>query len=535
MLRHTRRLILVSLIVILPACKGDNATQWDFGPPDAAVGEGLRFNDLLAFENMVTGDMGSDIYVDPNDWDGDGLTNDEEKKLGTNPHSKDSDNDGVDDKTEVGGDPSKPKDSDNDGKPDAIEPSNFDSDKDGTNDSLDTNDNDGPCSEAGSSGPPRLFFNATRGKVSGKVQDLHLTKACSPYKVLGDYLWFIEGAKLTSEAGVEVRFGAAAALKFGNHNTTAIMDVKGTAAAPVIMRADSLNPTKGYWRGIVMTNGGTLRMEHVSVTWAGGPTLSADAAASLLIKVATSISLTSCTFSNGAGYGIHAAFSLPTATLFTSFSKNAFTALKYSAALNINHLGEIASDNQFGSVNAGGVVHVSDGTVSRKANWKNLNVPYVFDEASINVNAKLTIAKGATLYFKPDTLVLVGYSGTGSLHIMGESGSPVIFKTQKGGPGSWQGLMLAGGSNTLNYLQLTGGGKSNFQSIESALYVDKTANLATSNTSISNSSGYGVYYFRANNGCTTAKPDDYTYGAGITSCKFFCLDEKNGAGTCLKK
>ena len=531
----TRLLLLSLLILSLSACKGDNAAQWDFGPPDAAVGEGLRFQDMLAHENMSTADMGSDIHVDPNDWDGDGLTNDEEKKLGTNPKSKDSDNDGIDDKTEVGGDTSKPKDSDNDGKPDAIEPSNFDSDKDGINDSQDANDNDGKCSDTGADGPPRLFFNVTRSKVSGKTQDLHLTKACSPYKVMGDYLWFIEGSKLTSEPGVEVRFGASAMLKFGNHNTTAILDLKGTAASPIILRADSLNPTKGFWRGIVMENGGTLKMEHVSVTWAGGPTLSADAAASLLVKVATSISLTSCTFSNGAGYGVHASFSLPTATLFTNFTKNAFTALKYSAALNINHLGELASDNQFGSINAGGVVHVTDGTVSRVASWKNLGVPYVFNEASLNINAKLTIAAGTDLVFKPDTLVLVGYQGTGSLHAMGVSGSAITFKTVKGGPGSWQGLMLAGGNNTLNYLNLTGGGKSNFQSVESALYVDKGANLATSGSIISNSTGYGVYYFRSNKGCNSVKPDDYTYGVGISKCKFYCVDDTNDPGLCLKK
>ena len=96
--------------------------------------------------------------------------------------------------------------------------------------------------------------------------------------------------------------------------------------------------------------------------------------------------------------------------------------------------------------------------------------------------------------------------------------------------------MLYGGNNTLNYLQLTGGGKSNFQSVESALYVDKTANIATSGTTISNSSGYGVYYYRTGlTACATASPDDFSYGAGISKCKFFCVDDSTGSGTCKKQ
>ena len=95
--------------------------------------------------------------------------------------------------------------------------------------------------------------------------------------------------------------------------------------------------------------------------------------------------------------------------------------------------------------------------------------------------------------------------------------------------------MLYGGNSTLNYLQLTGGGLINFQSVQSALYVDKTANIGTSGTTISNSSGYGVYYYRTGTGCTNANPDDFTYGAGISKCKFFCVDDNTGSGSCKKQ
>ncbi len=493
-----------------------------------AVGEGLRFLDLVAHEFTVTGDGGGgqkDIYVDPNDWDGDGLTNDQEKKLGTNPKSKDSDNDGVDDKTEIG-DVNNPKDSDGDGKKDAIEPDDFDTDNDGIFDSKDKNDDDGPCSTKGKDGPPRLFYD----KVSSK--DIHLTKKCSPYKVVGSHLWMIQKAKLSSEAGVTVLFAPAAALKVGNTTTTGALDLKGSPQEPVLLKADSQAPKKGFWRGVVVENGTALALQNVSISWAGGPTNSIDAASSMLVKAASSISLSSCTFSGSPGYGLHAAFTKHAATLFTAFNKNAFTDLLYSAALNINHLGEIQNDNQFGS---GGEVHVSDGTVARSATWKSIGVPYKFKETTINVDAALTIREGATLIFAPDTIFLVGYNNKGNLKALGTQSAKVTFKTVKGSPGSWQGLMLTSGSSTLNNVQIMGAGKTNYQSVQSALYLDQAASLTTVGTHISNSSGMGVYYFRFKSGCTGVNPDTFTYGVGITSCKFFCLDEINGQGVCLKK
>ena len=43
----------------------------------------------------------ANIDVDKSDYDGDGLSNLQEKKLGTDPKKTDTDNDGIDDGTEV--------------------------------------------------------------------------------------------------------------------------------------------------------------------------------------------------------------------------------------------------------------------------------------------------------------------------------------------------------------------------------------------------------------------------------------------------
>ncbi|MGC9399594.1 MAG: CARDB domain-containing protein [Anaerolineae bacterium] len=100
------------------------------------------------------------------DSDGDGLTDDEEAALGTDPNDTDSDGDGVSDGVEVG-DPSAPPDTDGDGTLDALDPdddgdgiptvdedvngdgdpTNDDTDGDGIPNYLDPDDEDGPLGD----------------------------------------------------------------------------------------------------------------------------------------------------------------------------------------------------------------------------------------------------------------------------------------------------------------------------------------------------------------------------------------------------
>ncbi len=81
-------------------------------------------------------DCGGDLCIEAtcqqsdSDYDGDGLLNNFEKSIGTDPSKKDSDADGIDDGVEVGADTGHPKDSNANGIPDALESNIGDKDQD---------------------------------------------------------------------------------------------------------------------------------------------------------------------------------------------------------------------------------------------------------------------------------------------------------------------------------------------------------------------------------------------------------------------
>jgi len=522
------RWITILAVMVFGACSGNNGGS-DASPFDSCPGcEGLRFPDGVAPEGgFVDGspDGSADSYVDPNDWDGDGLSNDVEQQLGLNPNNKDTDNDGQEDGQEVG-DPQSPTDSDGDGKIDAKEPSDFDSDLDGTMDSQDKDDTDGKCGNV-----QRLFILATLSL------DTTLAASCSPYKVLGS-LTVNDGATLTVAADVTVQFGPAATLFVGDNATTGGLTLAGqknlTTVHPVILTADTTQPKKSFWRGVVLENGKGLTLSHATVQYGGGPTGGGDPRALLLVKSANSISLNNSTLQHGHGHGLHATLKNGGGKLFLGFKNNNFGDLDHAAALNIKHLGEIESGNNFGVEGSGGEVNVSEGTVDQDATWQEIGVPYVFSEASITVDANLALQAGVKLIVPANAAVYVGYN-SGKLVVSGTASSPVIFTSQPNAAGTWQGIMLQGGNNNLQHLRVIGAGKNSSVPMEAALYIGVYAGVSVKDIVTSNSSGYGVYYYRAGDECSQVPTAEFGFTGTIAQCGLFCVDDNNNPGACLKQ
>ncbi|SEB00615.1 Alpha-tubulin suppressor [Thiothrix caldifontis] len=107
--------------------------------------DALESDDTDADSDGVKDEFDADDTTGSNDSDNDGLTNAQEKLLGTNPLSDDTDGDGKLDAAEVGADLAHPTDTDHDGKIDAVESATLDTDSDGVKDELDADipDTDG--------------------------------------------------------------------------------------------------------------------------------------------------------------------------------------------------------------------------------------------------------------------------------------------------------------------------------------------------------------------------------------------------------
>lgn len=97
------------------------------------------------------------------------------------------------------------------------------------------------------------------------------TSTGGPYIVTSD-ITVENGAMLTIDAGVEVRFGAGLGLTVGVGATSkGTLDVNGTAADPVEFVSDATSPAAGDWLGLVFsTHDAGSTIEHATVRHAGG-------------------------------------------------------------------------------------------------------------------------------------------------------------------------------------------------------------------------------------------------------------------------
>ncbi|MCB0554124.1 MAG: hypothetical protein KDD02_11275, partial [Phaeodactylibacter sp.] len=128
---------------------GDNDGIIDALDSATADADGDGVND--EFDPANTDPCIPDINAGPCDQDNDGLTNDKESGLGTDPTNPDTDGDGENDGLEMGPDPNIPLDGDNDGIIDALDSSIADADNDGVNDEFDPANND-PCIPSATAG-----------------------------------------------------------------------------------------------------------------------------------------------------------------------------------------------------------------------------------------------------------------------------------------------------------------------------------------------------------------------------------------------
>lgn len=115
----------------------------------------------------------------------------------------------------------------------------------------------------------------------------------------------VQGAStpvLTLEAGMALRFAADKGIWVGYGDPGKLV-VNGTAAAHVTMTSMASTPVAGDWQGIIVWNNSQATLAYADIAYAGGyGSVAGGVAANSNDAV---VSLTNCSISNSAGYGVY--------------------------------------------------------------------------------------------------------------------------------------------------------------------------------------------------------------------------------------
>jgi hypothetical protein len=273
---------------------------------------------------------------------------------------------------------------------------------------------------------------------AGRVnQDITLTKACSPYQQPGGGIDVIDGATLTIEAGVELRFSGTDWLEVGAGGEPGRMIAKGTPQEPILFTFGSPEPT---WLG-VWFHSGTLPgsvLSNAVIRGAGGD--NRHSKPNLLMGCLTltgvkpgALSIDALTVQNCRNGGVRMNNS------HVQLGALSFVDTTQGYVLDAQSVGNLSAAAQYR-----GVTHnlLLGGTVAEDARWLAQAVPY-FVEGDIQVQGPsspaLTLEAGTDLRFAQGSGLLVGAEQPGTLRVAGSPEAPVKLSAKQPGE-AWNGV-----------------------------------------------------------------------------------------------
>jgi RHS repeat-associated protein len=208
------------------------------------------------------------------------------------------------------------------------------------------------------------------------------------------------------------------------------------------------------------------------------------------------ITISGNTITNNTGYGIFLSSTNSGLTISgNTITNNTGYGIYFSNTSAPALSGNTISGNTLGSVGIGG-------TVSTDITLTKAGSPYVVDGITVNAGKTLTIEAGVVMKFKLGGIISV----SGTLNAVGTATEKIYFTDWRddsvGGDtngdgaatspaaGYWSGITVnSGGNATLDYAEVKYGGYYNGRNI----YKTGTGLLSVTNSTISNSSGSGVY------------------------------------------
>ncbi len=276
------------------------------------------------------------------------------------------------------------------------------------------------------------------------------------------------------------------------------LTAEGTSSDRITFTTSNL--TGGlYWKGIQILSGTTLNsFDYVDLSYAGQSTINFagdDFAAGIGVDVNGRVSVTNSTISENKNYGLYVEES---GGQLENFANNSFSNNLRGVGLRADEVDALDGNTTF-SNNSFAEVEIFGSSLdaTKDVTWNALSGnAYYRVTGRLDINGVVTIAPGALFEFDEDVDVRV----YGAFIAEGNVDNMITFTSSNLVGGLlWKGfhIISSDARNSFDYTIVTDGGNSpiNFSGDDFAanIGVDTNGQVSITNSTISNSGGYGVY------------------------------------------
>lgn len=318
---------------------------------------------------------------------------------------------------------------------------------------------------------------------------------------------------LTLSPGTVLQFADQTYMWVG-HNAAGQLVAEGTATAPITFTSKNATPGAGDWDGIHLwasTANGT-KLAYVKLEYCGGAIACLYADGVKPDRVTVDQATIDHVGATSNGIDVGTADSRVKITN-SKFPTGAIAPGNYAISVDANSFAAIGAGNTFG----GAPIEVRGGAIATGiVNWVDPGTTIAVTR-SLDIGGATTpvlnLGAGMTLKFAADTYIWVGHSSPGKLSAIGTATARVKLTSLAAvpGPGDWAGIIVWDkGQLVLDYVDLAYGGASGSGAVEMDA-INGTVKIT--NSTISNSAGYGVYVNCDNTTTTVDATNTFTSNA----------------------
>lgn len=281
-------------------------------------------------------------------------------------------------------------------------------------------------------------------------------------------------AEIVVQPGVEMAFEQNQRLIVASGGS-----LKAAGLVADTIRMYGTQSTAGFWEGVEVSSASTTNeLTYVEIADGG-----ANSWAGLWVWSGANMKVTHSLIRNSATSGVENSGSL------AGWSEN---TLRDNIVAGLEMTGETIRYLDAGSTYAAGstpyaVKIAGSGAVNTAGTWPKTDKPYLVEVSPV-LNAGLTIAPGASLWFTQDQRLIVASGG--SLTAEGTVNDTITFRGVQEMAGFWEGIEVSSlsASNSLDYVTLGHGGRNSWAN----LWIWSGASMSVANSIIHDSATCGV-------------------------------------------